>query len=1055
MSDELEIPFSQQIKQFFKDGTVVLFTCARKEDFPLLSISQNTKEIVGFEFTYFLENKYGWSERIHPDDKEEVIQHFRHIVEYGGSAINEYRFKTKDGNYIWLRDELHLIDEPEADPIICGSCFDITDRKQAELALAENQQQYQTVVKHIKDVIYSLDSKGRLVFLNAQWEEQTGYSIEESYGKPLIDFVHPDDRENFENLFGNLIEGAGEDSQTEILRCLTNNGETYWAELFARRVSNRSAGRPFLVTGTLVDVTQNIVHQQEIEAVNEQLEQRVAQRSSELKKEIEKRKLAEQKLQKRLEYEKAISQCSGVLLESTSEDALERTFQILLDVTESDRVYMYKNHREDGELYLVPVAEVCNRGVTPSTKEANRRKYSDLPWWYKNLSEKKIIHSKIQDIPEPEHSILESDDVKSILVIPITVDDEWFGYLSFTDIKKKRYWPDTEISLLETAAEIIAAFEKRKLIEKSLVEQRNYTQTILDSLPSVYLLMDENLQLVQWNRNLRKYIGYNDEELGDLTAYDLIVPEEHEDLVEATQSVIADKATGAELTMLTKFGERIPYFWRGYYICLDNQQYFLCVGLDITHQKETERKLMDEKNFNEALIESLPGIFYMFDKEGHYHRWNSNFIEQLGYTSEEIEQISPDQFFEEEEFKSVKKEIEKVFKTGESEIETAVITKDGRKIPYYLTGKLFVQDGDEYLLGVGHDISEQKEARQRLKKSEEMFRNLFLKAPAAIVMVGPDNKVQSLNESFERLFGYTEDELIGKDIDQAIVPEPEYENAPKMPLNNYAMDSFQREAKRITKDGDLIDTYVAGIPVYVDDRPLAGFGMYIDITEQKKYEEEIYNSLQEKQVLLQEIHHRVKNNLAVVSGLIQLQMYETEDPVIKETLMESESRIQTMALIHEKLYRSKSLSHISCDSYIGELVETIRRTSVDNDKNISVNTDIEEVELNIDQAVPFALLINEAVTNSFKHAFDGRDEGRIQIKIYSKGGKLYAELGDNGVGLPEDFSPKTMDSLGMTLIQNFAKQLEADWEIGSDDGTYINLSFPLDELKDSSVDPLN
>jgi len=234
---------------------------------------------------------------------------------------------------------------------------------------------------------------------------------------------------------------------------------------------------------------------------------------------------------------------------------------------------------------------------------------------------------------------------------------------------------------------------------------------------------------------------------------------------------------------------------------------------------------------------------------------------------------------------------------------------------------------------------------------------------------------------------------------------------------------------------------------------LAGFGMYIDITEQKRYEEEIYTSLKEKHVLLKEIHHRVKNNLAVVSGLLQLQMYETDDPVIHDTLQESESRIQTMALIHEKLYNSQNLARISCESYISDLIDTIRNTNR-SDKKFSVETEIADIELTINQAVPFALLVNEVVTNSFKHAFEEQDEGTIRVSVQLEDDKLHTRISDNGQGLPEDFSVKNTDSLGMTLIKNFVKQLDGDFEIGSDNGAYVDLTFKVDDSKGSSASDL-
>ena len=906
MEKKIGSRFSDDIEELFSSGTVILFTCSTTSDFPILSVSQNVEDILGFSPSYFRKHENGWSDRIHPDDKEEVFAQFREVLNEGKTAINEYRFKTKGGAYIWLRDEIKVIVNEDGEELIYGSSIDITERKKAEITLKENK-------------------------------------------------------------------------------------------------------------------------------------------TEELKKEVARREEVEKKLQKRLEYEKVISQCSKLLLESNSSTAVKKSLQLLQDVTDADRVFLYKNKEKGDELYLDPVLEVTKAGVDPIVENLDRTfKYSDFPWLHEKLSSLQKVHAKIDELPDPEQSILEDQQVESILVIPFSIENEWKGYIGFADTEKKREWNDEEISLLRTVSRIIAAFEKRKSIEESLLEQRNYTKTILDSLPSIYLLMDEDLQFVEWNSYAERYTGYSSDEIKSKTAFDLIKPGHRELLEKAIDRVREQKGKGTELDLLTKSGETVPFFWRGYFIEFGNERFFLCVGIDITEQKRTEQELRHEKRFNEALLESLPGIFYMFDEEGHYHRWNQNLLDQTGYTEEEMQQITPDVFFGEEELDVVQKEIGKVFEVGQSEVESKLKTKGGEKIPYYLTGKLFKQDGDNYLLGVGHDMSEQVKAREKLRRSEKLFRNMFLNAPAGIVMVDPENKVLDINESFENMFGFSEKELKGKDIDEIIVPEEERGKAPRMPLKEYATESFNREAKRLTKNGDPIDVFIAAIPVYVDEEPIAGFGMYIDITEEKQHEQEITSSLKEKKVMLKEIHHRVKNNLAIVSGLLQLQMYESDDPMVRDTLEESERRIQTMALIHEQLYNSDSLGSISCDTYIGDLLETIRNT-IGSNQDVNVNTDIDSIELDIKQAVPFALLINEVVTNSFKHAFGSENENKtITVRITEEHWHVQAHLSDNGKGLLNDLDPEMSETLGMSLIDNFAQQLEAEWDMGSDNGTYVNLEFSID-----------
>src|SRR5699024_7999510 len=406
----------------------------------------------------------------------------------------------------------------------------------------------------------------------------------------------------------------------------------------------------------------------------------------------------------------------------------------------------------------------------------------------------------------------------------------------------------------------------------------------------------------------------------------------------------------------------------------------------------------------------------------------------------ELNNMTVADVFKEEESGQAVSVIREMHITDEVEAEAEICTKDGGMITYHLTAKYFKRNDEDYLIGVGYDITKQEEARRKLRRSESLFRNLFLQSSAAIAMADEERKVLSVNKSFEQLFGYSEEEIKGKKLDQFIIGNLEAQKETYLSEDQNIPHSFQKETQRKTKDGSIIDVYVAGILVYLDDNRVVGFGMYIDISEQKKYAEEIHASLVEKRVLLQEIHHRVKNNLAVISGLLQLQMYDTDNQEVKRMLRESENRIQTMALIHEKLYKSVSLSRIALMPYVKDLVKAIQST-VDVQERITISFDIGDVELTINKAVPFALLVNEAVTNAFKHAFPGRQRGKITIKISAKDEVVHAHIADDGCGLPTDLSLDNANSLGMTLIHNFMEQLDADWTISTEGGTTISFSF--------------
>jgi len=209
-----------------------------------------------------------------------------------------------------------------------------------------------------------------------------------------------------------------------------------------------------------------------------------------------------------------------------------------------------------------------------------------------------------------------------------------------------------------------------------------------------------------------------------------------------------------------------------------------------------------------------------------------------------------------------------------------------------------------------------------------------------------------------------------------------------------------------------------------------------------KQTKELQESLQVKETLLNEIHHRVKNSLSIVSGLIGLQLDSTEDEEAKNVLQNSQSRIQSVALIHEKLYQHDSTDDIELDVYIKELVEAIHGTFSEYTEAVDLKFNMDKVRLDVDKVIPCGLLINELVVNAFKHAFSENRDGMLEVKLERENGEVEVSVADDGPGLPDDFSMLNSESLGTMLIDTFASQLNADTEITeSNDGTEFTFRF--------------
>ncbi len=223
----------------------------------------------------------------------------------------------------------------------------------------------------------------------------------------------------------------------------------------------------------------------------------------------------------------------------------------------------------------------------------------------------------------------------------------------------------------------------------------------------------------------------------------------------------------------------------------------------------------------------------------------------------------------------------------------------------------------------------------------------------------------------------------------------------------------------------------------------------LDVTDRKSYEMEIKRSLQEKEVLLAEIHHRVKNNLAVIAGLLELEVDSLENDAFNQIMRRNISRIHSIALVHEKLYEFQDFSNINFKTYIEELVRTIHTTYHTSEIPIELNFDLQEIKLNVNQAVPLAIIINEVITNAYKHAFKISEKGEIDIVMVQLNGEVMVRIRDNGVGLPESFDIDYTTSLGMTLINTLAKQIDGKVLLQSGNGTSFQITFQAAEVKGS------
>lgn len=599
-------------------------------------------------------------------------------------------------------------------------------------------------------------------------------------------------------------------------------------------------------------------------------------------------------------------------------------------------------------------------------------------------------------------------------------------------------YKNAHIAFIHDVTQLVEAEKKAQKAFKELSHHLNHS-------PLAMIKWDKEFNIIEWSERAQEMTGYSRElvlgrspEVFRFYKNDFSVVKKNRDFLVSG----ARNKTQFEVKMYHRDGHYIDLRVHASALRDDEGELISVLTFieDITEKKQAETR------YQRLFENANDGIFIMDGDQ--FVECNDQVIRIFGLDSkEQILGKSPIDFspeYQPDGRKSENKALEKIQKAldGTPQVfEWKHQTLEGKLIDVEVSLNRLQLVDKVYIQAILRDLTEQKKAQEKLRKSEELFRKLFLKAPGAMVMIDPENRVQKVNKSFEELFGYTEEELLGKDIDEIIVGQEDDQIVPRMPDRGFQEDKFYTDIIRYTKEGEKLNLLLGAISVYLDEEPIAGFGIYVDLTEQKKYQRKLQQSLEEKQVLLEEIHHRVKNNLAIISGMLQLQAFETENEQIKNALNDGQQRIQSISIVHELLYQSEEFINISFEEYIAKLIKTIKNTLSFDHRHINVEIDTTDVLLDINQAIPSAILINELVTNAYKHAFKGKNSGTIEILLKEKEGQISIIVRDDGVGLPQGFSVEDQSSVGMNLIQTLTKQLEGHLEYKSVNGAEFCIRF--------------
>lgn len=482
--------------------------------------------------------------------------------------------------------------------------------------------------------------------------------------------------------------------------------------------------------------------------------------------------------------------------------------------------------------------------------------------------------------------------------------------------------------------------------------------------------------------------------------------------------------------------------------------YFIYLALfrSFIEQPYENRVVEEEKLRHEAeeryrnLFENASDAIVTFDLQDRVTSWNKSAEKMFGYTAQEVSgkeishMIVPANLLTEKELLIIKANSGKKV----SGVETLRQRKDGTKINVSLTISP-IQDENQNIVGmsnIARDITERKQAEEKLLESEKKYRMLIENIQDGVFII-QDAKMQFVNEAFAKIGGYAMEEIIGKDFRELVAPEDLDLVANRYSRRQAGEDvPKEYEFRILYKDGTRrIVNMNVGLITYQDR--IASMGTIKDITERKRAEEQIKASLKEKEILLREIHHRVKNNMQVISSLLRLQSGYIKENGYLGMFKDSQNRIMSMSLVYEKLYRSENLEKINFKEYLKDLVNELFQSYGVEQIKVALDINTEDISLGVDTAIPCGLIINELVTNSLKYAFPDGRKGEIKIALHrTDENEIELAVGDNGVGIPANLDFRNTKSLGLRLVTIMVEnQLNGEINLDRSRGTEFKIKF--------------
>jgi PAS domain S-box-containing protein len=934
----------------------------------------------------------------------------------------DFKIKNLKGKILHMESNSNRI-EFNGKKVIQTTLQDITSRKGQEQELKEIREQFKIISNNAHDVLYffTYDPKPKYLYISASVEKVLGYKVDEFYKDPFFINKKTIGRDNELKKHEKLALAQQKNNtlkQKKVVYKMTGkDGKEVWMEDHILPVRD-DQGKIKFVFG----IVRNI---------------------SSLK-------------EKEMELDQKWSDYRELMNESPIAFFIHRNGFCEMCNKEAAKILKVKSPESILGKYLINFIIPAQRHqAIARLKEVLRGKELDFTPYKITDSKGKIVNIELKSAP------IRYNGNNCVLTL-------------MQDVSAKEIYAKEKLRA-ELAEEhnkgLIKEIALRKKIEaklieneKQLINQAAKLGAIFESSSHLVWTVNQKFELTYYNNNYLKTFRNKygiDPVLGKI-AFDFIpkqFKEENKNLWHPLyETVLKGKQIVFERKDKNDKGEEV---YREVFLSpIKNEkgQIFeiACLAHDITENKRYEKQSIEQASKIKAIFESGSHIMWTLNRNMEYSSFNQNFadaIRDLYGKSPEIngKSVRPEEPVALAEYEQIwGGKYEAAFNGKVVEFISERTNTNGQKVyrQIYLH-PIYNENVVVEVSGMGIDITDKITSEEKIINQAAKLNAVFEGSSHYIWTIDKDSRLTSFNKNFVDLImrSYNAMPKEGMCINAPpFVSDPSY--------NQWWIDQLDKALKgqRLNfetvftddeKNKIYLDVYLN--PIYHENKIIEVSGIAHNITDRVHHEEKVNQSLKEKEVLLKEVHHRVKNNMQVISSILNLQSSYVTDQYALSLLKESQNRIKTMAYIHESLYQNKTFTSINFSDYISTLSSNILQSYAASSQKVKLELDIQKIILNLDTSIPAGLIINELVTNSIKHAFTGSNEGIIYINLHTKDNVLFLEVSDNGKGFPKDIDFKNTNSLGLQLVNTLVEQLNGKLELNDnkDGGTSFYINFPM------------